>query len=353
MRSLTRLALILVSSILLAPPGLASSDSKYEKILFESIEASLSASYIGVCTYKKTTSKGEWETWLNVNRGSADLKKVDIIYPESMSSVSIVQTEGAFWMTPLEENELRKLQGSIKPISWYRTLKKGELIEFEDFHLLKKNYAVKKKGHETIAERPVWKIAIYSHHKTRPSALIWIDKETNVQLKYVRKDANGKPVEEMQFNQIEFTDSPSQDAYSRAGLEKISDIEKQEQAPPLAKIEFTPYAPTFLPKGFQQKFVHCWRGHSGPTLHVLYTDGFAALSIYQRYQNTKEKEWAAENDIECPKVRKFNFHGRELYIRDIDSLHFAAVGEIHPCEIAETLCSLQTKPDLLTQLDSN
>ncbi|MBZ0255166.1 hypothetical protein K8I31_03845, partial [bacterium] len=70
----------------------AGSDEKYVSILRESIQASLSASYIGVCTYKQKTPDGDWETWLNVNRGSADHKKVEIIYPESLSSVSIVQT---------------------------------------------------------------------------------------------------------------------------------------------------------------------------------------------------------------------------------------------------------------------
>ena len=96
--------------------------------------------------------------------------------------------------------------------------------------------------------------------------------------------------------------------------------------------------------------MHSWDGHSGPTLHVLYTDGFAALSFYQRIQNDKEKEWAATNDVKCPKVRKFNFRGRDLYIRDIDELHFAAMGDIDPCEIAESLCSLEAKPELTEQL---
>ncbi|MDP8243313.1 MAG: sigma-E factor regulatory protein RseB domain-containing protein [Candidatus Hinthialibacter antarcticus] len=353
MHGLIRPIFVIVCLAALVAPSHAGSDGKYVKILRESIHASLSASYVGVCTYKQKTADGEWETWLNVNRGSEDQKKVDIIYPESMSSVSIVQTEGAFWMTPLNEKDLKKIQNAIKPIAWYRILKKGEALEFEDFDLLTQNYVIKKKGHETIAERPVWKLAVYSNKDTRPSAEVWIDKETKVQLKYIRYDANHEQVEKLKFNQIEFTQPPSSDVFTRTGLEKIIDIAQQEKKPPVAEIAFTPLAPTFLPPGFKRKFVHSWDGHNGPTLHVLYTDGFAALSFYQRFQNTKEKEWAAANDIECPKVRKFNFHGRDLYIRDIDDLHIASMGDIHPCEIAESLCSLEAKPELVKHLDDD
>lgn len=329
----------------------AAADDEYTEILKQSIQASKEVPYAGVFTYKHFTSEGEWETWLSVSRRSASEKKVEVLYPKQLSEIAIVQSEGGLWMTPLKEDELNKIKDVIKPVAWYRALKNGEVLEFEDFGLLMRNYYVKKEGHVEVAGRPAWKLAIRSRMPKRPSAIICVDKQTKIQLKYERYDYDGKLVESFEFNRVDAPYQPFTEPLSHEGLVKVADMNGPPDDDSIQEeIHFTPMKPADLPKGFNRKFVHSWKGRDGAIFHVLYTDGFAGLSLYQRLQTEEEKKNADKDQEDagvCAKVNKYSRHGRDVYFRDVDGLRVSAVGDLDPCEIALALSELKPGEDLL------
>lgn len=356
-----RFCSIAAAALTVGPSGVsASTNEKYARILLESLEASSRVPFTGVYTYVQSTGYGDWEVWLNVSRRSAEQKKVEVLYPESLSCVKVIQTDGAFYMTPLREADRKRLSEAIKPIAWYRILKRGEVFEFEDPDLMLANYNVHKKGHETVAGRKVWKLAVRPRHSHRPSAELWIDKETKLQLKYIRFNPEGEPVERFEFNQIQTPVDLDASAFSRQGLDYVVDVDPEESTTPAIAIDFTPLQPDCLPNGFERKFSQSLKGRNGPVLHSLYTDGLASLSMYQRRMTDSEiakaeQEPGADKDDSCKKVKKYSRKGRDIYFREFDGMRVSAVGDVDHCEIAKSLCCLHPAPELAsrTEVDSS
>lgn len=318
-------------------------DSKEEitACLKESLNATRTLPFAGEMVFHRQSAKHDWNTITKVIRFPNGEKEMIITAPELMAGLVFLNDMEGFWATPPNKERQEKIQNNedvdhdlIERVFWKRNVL--NLLDLENFDLVLKNYKFISTAEENIAGRDAKKIAIQCKYSCRPSFLIWLDKETTMQLKYQRLAPSGEFMEEFYFKSIDLKpDFEKQEKVSRDSLQKIFSYDDDQQK----KLEpdFTPLETCFLPEGFSKKEENCWNTGQGRLLHLLYTDGLAYISIFQRKQTEKEKEEQTEKKI-CPQdIRRIERREKFIFYREANGMRISIVGDVSPDELIKTL----------------
>jgi len=321
--------------------------------LNRSIEAALTLPYEGILSFRRCVEDSDLLVILRVCHMSPGEKKMEILEPETLHGMLVVQSQKALWMTPFEDNNLseeekKNRENDARSLRWFRVLRDDTAtIGLEDIPLVVQNYILSSTQTATVAKRKAREIHITPAADSRvvnfrPSLRIWIDEETKLPLKYERFNYNGRLEERLEFMEIS-TGSPSVSCdISTEGLQKIFSMTDAEVEQQELELDFVPFKPSRLPQGFQEKFSSRWKGREGITLHTLYTDGLARISTFQRKQTEEEKAKQAQEPPESrDKVKKPNWTRREAFIRELNGVHVFAVGDIPERGILRMLYNLE------------
>ncbi len=321
--------------------------------LKQSIEATRTLPYEGILAFRRMLEENDLSVTLKVCHTSPDEKKMEILSPETLHGILVVQTQKALWMTPLEDKTLNEEQkknreNDARSLRWFRVPRDDTAtIGLEDIPLVVQNYILESTQTVTVADRPAREIHITPipnnrPPNSRPSLRIWIDVETKLPLKYERFDYNGRLEERLEFKEAATGSAGVRCAISTEGLEKVFSMADAEAEQQEIQLDFVPLKPSWLPQGFQEKFSFRWKSREGITLHTLYTDGLARVSTFQRKQTNEEKAKQDKEPAESKdKVKKPNWAKREAFIRDLNGVHVFAVGDIPEKGILRMLYHLE------------
>lgn len=321
--------------------------------LKQSIEAARTLPYEGILAFRRRLEGNDLNVTLKVCHSSPDEKKMEILSPETLHGVLVVQSQKALWMTPLEDQTLNEEQkknreNDARSLRWFRVLRDDTAtIGLEDISLVVQNYILATTQTVSVANRKALEIHITPKPNnrpanSRPSLRIWVDEETKLPLKYERFDYNGHLEEKLEFQEITTGSTGAPCVLSTDGLEKIFSMADAEADQQEIQLDFVPLKPSRLPQGFQEKFSFRWKGHEGVTMHTLYTDGLARVSTFQRKQTDAEKAKQEQEPAESrDKVKKPNWANREAFIRELNGVHVFAVGDIPERGILRLLYNLE------------
>lgn len=89
--------------------------------LKQSIEATRTLPYEGILAFRRMLEENDLSVTLKVCHTSPDEKKMEILSPETLHGILVVQTQKALWMTPLEDQTLNEEQkkepGKRRPLA--------------------------------------------------------------------------------------------------------------------------------------------------------------------------------------------------------------------------------------------
>lgn len=325
-----------------------------------SIDISSESAYRGRFHYSKQTPDGMWSvSGEAVRLGNGD-KLVNVNTPEILEGIRVIQMDSAIWATSIDDpDHQEEIDQNIKPIAWYWVFRNGETLSFDNIDLLAENYRIRPRRSEFVAERETVPLQITSQYRFRPKAHLWVDLENGRQLKYERFNPDSELMESFEFFEVEtIADDDKPGNWDLKGMVKIidtdvSDDDVPEELKPLIQL----YEPKSLPPGFVFRNHSTWDGRFGRVTRLLYSDGMALLSLYQRQLREDDQVDPPETESVGQRDKKFPIkmvmrHGRAVYIRDIDEVRISAVGDTDRCEIIDTLTSLEPMksplPDDLT-----
>ncbi|MBD3266338.1 hypothetical protein GF373_06675, partial [bacterium] len=258
-----------------------------KQLLRQSIEATRSIPFSGTMDFHRKEGEKDWHTKAQVIRFPSGEKWMKFLYPKALQNIILFQNDQGFWGTPMDRDERKQLDKNenvdteiFKRAFYHKSI--IHLLEPDNVDLLIKNYHIKTGKDEKIAHRPTEKLILGQRDKNRPLAKIWIDRETHMQLKYQRFSWKKEFKESFTFCDIDFSINFKERKPSTEGLNNFFSTSKEEKKE--IELDFTPYKPKCLPTGFEEINQNKWEGRHGKTLHIVYSDGLAHLSIFQRRQ---------------------------------------------------------------------
>lgn len=155
----------------------------------------------------------------------------------------------------------------------------------EELALLERNYELKTAGKETVAGRSASALEVASRYTGKLVRKLWIGKDGLV-LRRVSYGEDGAEASSMEFVRIgplpkeqadfSFTPPPGARVVEARWKPDFMDLEEAEEASGLK-----PRLPAWLPQGFVFESVNVMPFKDGALLHLRFTDGADALSLFQ------------------------------------------------------------------------
>ncbi len=319
-------------------------EEEISSLFQRSLTSSTKRSFSGVVLYQRFQDNKEWKVEFKVDHSAPSGLRIEFVTPERLQGLAIYRSAEALWMKRIEKNELERFYRETKMTPLRRFFRQGEWPELVYLDLLFQNYGFEKKSPEIVADRKTNHIIVETKvtHYPRPHAHFWIDQQYNMLMKYKRVEWNGKLSEFFTFKTIDLDAEFPDDNFSIEGFERIAtfgDDEKED-----ITLDFKPLYPNWLPTGFKRQYEKSWNGRHGPTFNLVFTDGLAKLSIFQYKMDEKEIQESIEEQKKhksrLPLVKKLEFHGGDIFIRDIDEVRVWAMGDLPPEPIMKILADL-------------
>ena len=305
----------------------------------------------GEMIYTRWTREGQSAAAFSVYLASPTLMRIEFSTPEVVKGNIMTRNEEGVWATSLREEQRGKVREEMELYPWYRILRRREPlffqheIEWASTDLFLKNYQVSRHESPPRFGRETFAIQVDPKERGRPALRLVFDAATRVQLESTRLGFRGEPFESYSFQSFHPGGDGSEALYNTNGLKRIFSFQESGSPPPAVALNFKPFIVTCLPEGFEKMSENIWKGRSGITQRIVYTDGFARLSIYQRTLNDEEKEkLKQEEETQKPKeriVKRLVQRGSTIFFRDIQGMRISAVGDLHPKAIIDTLAKMK------------
>lgn len=153
---------------------------------------------------------------------------------------------------------------------------------------LESSYAFAIEGKGRVAGRDAVLVAVTPHAPDRYGYRLWLDEQTKLLLKSAILDGAGRSLEQVQFTQLEVRAEISADLL-KPGIDgtafnwRTDSNGDGDDQHPQSKPEVTPdWQANWLPRGFEFKesSLQQMADQSGPTSHLVYSDGLAMVSVF-------------------------------------------------------------------------
>jgi len=157
-----------------------------------------------------------------------------------------------------------------------------------DWRLLLRNYRLQPEGEAVVAGRPARRIALVSRRGRRPALRLWIDPETKVALRTDSFDTEGHLVARTVLHHVDYAAAAPEEKLRVPhgwghGWLGDSQPERLTIEQFVAKADFTPRPPSYIPPGYLHRGLYgrtCPRGRQYAELR--YRDGLRTLSVFEQ-----------------------------------------------------------------------
>ena len=161
-----------------------------------------------------------------------------------------------------------------------------EALSAGRFRLLLNNYAATVAGRDSVAGRPAVVLTVRPRAGRRPWLRLWLDEATALILRSEHYHADGRLSEMATFTRIDFREpEPGLFLFTPPAGVTVRHV-RPTAAATLAdlpeRVGFVPGAPQRLPEGFILDRVRLGGTAALPVAVLQYTDGLAALTLFQR-----------------------------------------------------------------------
>ena len=218
-----------------------------------------------------------------------------------------------------------------------------------NFAAVMRNYRAVLGGKEIVAERPTISVVLINRYTGERALRVWIDRTTHLVLKKEQYHANGAVAAQARFEGLRYTHSIP-DAIFSTDAKGYAEVAGPDMVMPSSDIErvlhsagFSTVEPKNLPRGFHLASGDVTTVGGVRTLHLLYTDGLRAISLFENATGA-----AANFGSLRPKTVYFDKHDAQ-YVEDgpttlltwrEEGLYFALVGDLMRSELIEIATSV-------------
>lgn len=154
----------------------------------------------------------------------------------------------------------------------------------EPVERLRESYIFGVIGRDRVAARDAVVVDIVPKEKNRYAYRLWIDNEYGLLLKSVILDRAGQPLEQIQFVQIDITDTLSDKLFATeiegTGFTWYTNDAAENTATRV--VETSGWTVNWVPAGFQMRNhqVQSMSASAKPVSHMVYSDGLAMVSVF-------------------------------------------------------------------------
>jgi negative regulator of sigma E activity len=335
-----RLTAILLATALVAVPRVAPAAEKAPSLdptslLRASIEAPGTVSYVGQFETVRFSSNRASATIVKVEHRAPALTRRWYVAPEAFYGDYTITKGSATY-------EFDPKRGRVV-ISHNPTIDNQVAVAGSFGRVLQNYRAIYDGGETTVAERPTMSVVLVSKYTGERAVRVWIDRETKLVLKKEEYHANGSIASQTRFEEIRYTKSIPDGLFSTDAPAGYAQVAGQDVALPSSDIlrvihdaGFPVYEPKNLPQGFVVIGGDVATVNGVRTLHLLYSDGLRAISLF-------ENATGAAADFGALRPRTITFEGHEAqYVEDGPTtlltwkehhLNFALVGDLMQIEL--------------------
>ena len=191
-------------------------------------------------------------------------------------------------------------------------------------------YVVERAGTDRVADRPAEVLDLKPRDEYRYGYRLWLDAETGLLIASECRNADGEVIEHFMF--IELDTDPSE-----AALEPRlpdADLELVEAPEPQQSESDGEWRASQLPPGFELlSHGQRWRkGEDEPVEHLLYGDGFGAVSVY--IAHGEDMDFQGHSGKGATRMAGAN----------VDGHHITVVGEVPSATIEMVLSGMTREP---------
>lgn len=203
--------------------------------------------------------------------------RVEYLAPRAAKGRVIVDDGKVHWQ--IEPHSRRALRTPVSPL---------EAEERWDVALLLKNYKVTVDTRQhIIAHRPTYKLTLTPKYPGKPHKTLWVDTQTYLVLKREARHADGSPARSTAFSEIIFNPKTPRSQFEfkpQTGVKRVAAASPSPCKDPQAARTFVGASTRFpqrLPSlGFELRGAFCREEKGKRTVHLLYEDGIATLSVF-------------------------------------------------------------------------
>jgi sigma-E factor negative regulatory protein RseB len=187
-------------------------------------------------------------------------------------------------------------------------------------------YDIREVGHTRLNRRDTHVIAVSPKDEYRYGYRLWVDESTAMPLKSQLLDAHGQVIEQIVFASLTLSsripDSAFRPEISTEGFQWL-----RNAAPPHAQAGALAWSVTSLPPGFRMsvRSAQMLPGSVGPVDHLVFTDGFASVSVFV------ERQPAPPGKPPVPESATVG--SSSAFSTVVDGHKITAVGEVPPATV--------------------
>ena len=270
--------------------------SSIEKLSYEGTFVYLADGQVETLRIKHVNVNGKTNEYLTSLNGEArevfrDGSIVTCIWPTSQMTINLKSKK-----QNLENNFYSTLQGSD-------------------------NYQFITSPDDRVAGRDTYVINVKSKDNYRYSYKFWIDRDTKMLLRSISLDDNDRPVEQVMFTDIRFSDDiVIEDVntkvahlnYANQDYQDATDLSKTDRSP--VRFEGLPVGYTKVDESIQPK-----TADNGPVHHISLSDGVASVSVFVELDYTS---------TELVSVGLSTLGGIAAYSRKLGAAYATVIGEV-------------------------
>lgn len=200
------------------------------------------------------------------------------------------------------------------------------------------SYDIREIGHTRFNHRVTHVITVAPKDEYRYGYRLWIDDTTAMPLKSQLSDAHGQVMEQIVFASLTLStripDAAFRPEISTAGFQWL----RNDAAPhPPAGAATLAWSAIRLPPGFRMtvRSAQVMPGTAGPVDHLVFTDGFASVSVFV------ERQPAPSGPPPAPELATVG--SSSAYSTVVDGHKITAVGEVPPATVRFIASQLQAQ----------
>lgn len=282
------LFLLTITLLLFSAIRVEAAIPKAEEIFQKMAESFRTVDYKGKFTFMFRSPDGNQTREATMTRKAPDKIRIDMLWPPDERGAIMVMNGNKRWHIREERERGRGRMRRRRP--FLPPNRMGESL-LKETRILLKNYDIEvfEGGH--VAGRSTYLIEVEAN--VRPTAKIWVDKETSAILKMEHYDPQRRLRDLLVYSNIDFHPEIDEAVFRRpdgveadkrpGGREEIwnNDQGKLDLAKIRKAAQLDVVIPERDPSGFALQSIHIIKFGERKNVQLSYTDGLAMLSVFQ------------------------------------------------------------------------